>query len=246
MLTIALKDMRDAFRDTRSLVSSVFYCLMGPAVVWIVSRAVKGDAANTVLAGMISVFTLVAAFSGGMNVAMDVVAGERERRSLVPLLSNPVSRLDVVLGKWLAVVVFSTAGLALCLLAFRFVYRPAGDGLMLVLLTGMLPLSLFAAALEVGLSTLCSSVKEAHTYLSMLVFVPMAIGMFGVFFPGTAALGSFLPVAGQQLQLQGWLGGQPVPLLPSLLVGMLTTALAATVLRGTALRLEHDNAVYGR
>jgi sodium transport system permease protein len=246
MLTVTLKELRDALRDTRSLVGSVFYCLMGPGVVWMVSQAVKGGGANTVLAGMISVFSLVAAFSAGMNVAMDIVAGERERRSLVPLLTNPVARLDIILGKWLAVAAFSTAGLLLCVVAFRLVYRPAGGGLMLVLITGMLPLSWLAAALEVGLSTLCSSAKEAHTYLSMLVFVPMAIGMFGVFFPGTAALGSFLPVAGQQLQLQGWLSGQPAPLLPSLLVGVLTTALAATVLRGTAWWLEHDNAVYGR
>jgi ABC-type Na+ efflux pump permease subunit len=100
------------------------------------------------------------------------------------LLSNPVSRLDIALGKSLAVVVFSTAGLLLCLLAFRFVYTPAGGGLMLVLLTGMLPLALLAAALKVGFSTLCSSVKEAHTYLSMFVFVPMAMGMVGVFSPG--------------------------------------------------------------
>jgi sodium transport system permease protein len=114
-----------------------------------------------------------------------------------------------------------------------------------MLLTGMLPLALLAAALEVGLSTLCSSVKEALTYLSMLVFVAMGIGMFGVFFPGSAALGACLPVAGQQAQLQRWLGGQPVALLPSLLLGVLMTALAATVLRGTSAWLEHDVAVYG-
>ncbi len=246
MLTVALKELKDALRDTRSLAGSAFYCLMGPAVVWLVARAVKVHSANIVLAGMISVFTLVAAFSGGMNLAMDIVAGERERRSLVPLLSNPVPRLGIVLGKWLAVVVFSTSGLLLCLLAFRLVYTPAGDGLLLVLLTGMLPLALLAAALEVGLSTLCSSVKEAHTYLSMLVFVPMAIGMFGVFFPASGTLGSLLPVAGQQAQLQRWLGGQPVPLLPSLLLGILTTALAAALIYGTAVWLERDVAVYGR
>jgi hypothetical protein len=51
MLTVALKELRDAIRDTRSLVSSVFYCLMGPGVVWMVSQAVNGSGANTVLAG---------------------------------------------------------------------------------------------------------------------------------------------------------------------------------------------------
>jgi sodium transport system permease protein len=246
MLTVALKELVDALRDTRSLASSVFYCLMGPAVVWMVSRAVRGDAAAAVLAGMISVFTLVAAFSGGMNLAMDVIAGERERNSLAPLLANPVSRQEIILGKWLAVAIFSTAGLLLCALAFRFVYTPAGSDLMLVLLTGMLPLACLAAALELGVSTLCRSTKEAHTYLAMLVFVPMAIGMFGVFFPAAAAGYAELPVAGQQAQLQRWLNGQPVALVPSLVLGGLTTALAAIILRATAVWLERDDAIYGR
>jgi sodium transport system permease protein len=246
MLTIAVKELVDALRDVRSLASSVFYCLMGPAVVWMVSLAVKGKGSGAVMAGMISVFTLVAAFSGGMNVAMDTVAGERERKSLVPLLSNPLPRLDIILGKWLAVVLFSASGLLLCLLAFRFVYPPAGDGILLVLLTGLLPLAFLAAAFEVGLSTLCGSTKEAHTYLSMLVFLPMVIGMAGVFFPVGSPVYAALPIAGQQVQLQQWLSGRPVDLLPSLFLSALTIALAAAVLQVTAFWLERDEAIYGR
>jgi sodium transport system permease protein len=153
MLTVAEKELLDALRDVRSLASSGFYCLMGPGVVWMLSRAVKGERAGAVLAGMISVFVLVAAFSGGINVAMDAVAGERERKSLVPLLANPLPRLDIVMGKWLAVMIFSAGGLLLCLLAFRFVYPPAGSAFLLVLITGLLPLAFLAAALEIGLST---------------------------------------------------------------------------------------------
>ncbi len=246
MLTVAIKELVDALRDRRSLASSVFYCLMGPGVVWIVSQAIKGNSAGAVLAGMISVFTLIAAFSGGMNVAMDVVAGERERKSLVPLLSNPRPRIDIILGKWLAVMLFSAGGLLLCLLAFRSVYPPGGSGFLLVLLTGLLPLASLAAALEIGLSTLCGSVKEAHTWLSMLVFVPMVIGMAGVFFPVNSAFYAALPLAGQQVQLQLWLSGRPVALLPSLFLSSLTIALAVAVLRAAAFWLERDEVIYGR
>jgi len=35
-----------------------------------------------VLIAMMSIFTMVSAFVGGMNVAMDSIAGERERRAL--------------------------------------------------------------------------------------------------------------------------------------------------------------------
>jgi len=109
-LTIAHKEILDGLRDLRSIVASLFYALMGPAVVGLVSMATranaKPDSGASVLTGMMAIFTLVAAFVGGMNVAMDTVAGERERRSLLPLLLNPVSRRSVVLGKWLAVSFF--------------------------------------------------------------------------------------------------------------------------------------------
>ena len=49
------------------------------------------------------IFVLLAAFIGGMSVAADVTAGERERGSLESLLLHPVSRLAIAGGKWLAV-----------------------------------------------------------------------------------------------------------------------------------------------
>src|ERR1035438_8480983 len=88
-----------------------------------VSMAARVDG---VLIGMMSVFTLVAAFVGGMNVAMDTLAGERERRSLLPLLMNPVRRREIVLGKWLAVGLFSFADLILNLAGFAIVFASAG------------------------------------------------------------------------------------------------------------------------
>jgi sodium transport system permease protein len=44
----------------------------------------------------------VVALSGGIPVAIDSTAGERERRSLEPLLMNPIAPLTLVTGKWLA------------------------------------------------------------------------------------------------------------------------------------------------
>ena len=84
-LVIAHKEIVDSLRDTRSVISSLMYALMGPLAVGLVSLspAIRG-AGRSPLAGLMSVFTLVSAFAGGMNVAMDTVAGERERRSLLP------------------------------------------------------------------------------------------------------------------------------------------------------------------
>ena len=49
---------------------------------------------------------VIAALTGGMQVAIDSTAGERERGSLEPLLLNPVSRGVLATGKWLAASLF--------------------------------------------------------------------------------------------------------------------------------------------
>src|SRR5260370_11806765 len=129
-LVVAQKEIVDGLRDVRSVMSSLLYALMGPLVVGLVSIAIRPEtktgAGGAVLVGMMSVFTLVAAFVGGMNVAMDTVPGERQRRSLLPLLLNPVPRLRIVLGKWLAVSLFSVLGLILNLLGFAVVIATSG------------------------------------------------------------------------------------------------------------------------
>ncbi len=217
-LAIARKELLDSARDIRAMFSSLMYCLMGPAVVLMVSIALHGKnehSADVVLGGMMAVFTLVAAFSGGMNVAMDILAGERERRSLLPLLINAVPRPEVALGKSLAVSCFSSMAVAVNLAGFAVVacfrdIAPRGDfrDFLLMPVWSLLPMALLASASELAISTACRTLKEAQTYLSMSVFVPMGLGMFAVFVPkaGESWL-RLLPVIGQQMQMQGWMAG---------------------------------------
>ena len=253
-LVIGRKEVIDGLRDTRSVISSLLFALMGPLVVGLVSLApaIKGSSGSP-LVGLMSVFTLVAAFAGGMNVAMDTVAGERERQSLLPLLLNPVNRRDVVLGKWLAVSLFSMVGLAVNLLGFSAVFvasrmhlNAPWPRLLVAMVVGVFPLSLLAASIQLLLSTACRSVKEAQTYLSMLVFLPMGIGMFLVFVPAARrAWLSFLPLVGQQLHLQRLMAGRDVPLLQSIVLGCLTLSLAVLVVLVSSNRLQRDEIIYG-
>ena len=58
-------------------------------------------------------YIILAAFVSGMGIAVDSTAGERERKTLEPLLINPVQRHDIVFGKWLAATIFSATGAVL-------------------------------------------------------------------------------------------------------------------------------------
>lgn len=253
VLVIAEKEIRDAIRDRRSVVSSVFYALMGPLVVGLVIFATHAGQNQSLLLAMISTFALIAPFTGGMNIAMDTVAGERERQSLLPLLLNPVERTTIVLGKWLAVVVFSIGSLlvnlfgVVLLLTMAGIHIPtAASVLSLSVAAGILPLALLAASLQLLISTLCRSVKEAHTYLSLLVFLPMAIGMFLVFSPAAREIWlALLPIAGQQLQFERLLNGGPIESLRPAVLGFLTAGLGIMILLFAGNRLRRDEIVYG-
>lgn len=250
-VTIARKELLEGMRDMRSVVSALMYAAMGPAVGLMVSIAVRGSskpsAVQVVMAGLTSVFTLVAAFVGGTNVAMDTIAGERERRTLLPLLINPITRLDVVLGKWLAIGVFCMAGLVVNFLGFALIpnaSRGALLGFAAIFIAGWIPLVLFAAALELVISTTCRAAKEAHTYLSWLVFLPMMVGMLLVFVKAPAWV-SVLPLSGQQIVFSSWLQGNAIGASSVALQALCTIAATAALLLLAARQLEKEDAVLG-
>lgn len=253
--TVAKKELVDHLRDGRALASTALYIFMGPLVVWLVMFAVGsgGNGAGArILPVMASVFALVAAFSGSMSVAMDMIAGERERRSLLPLLMNSVSRLEIIVGKWLAASVFAVGGLLVNVLAFGALLAlaaatPATAAFLLLLMApALVALALAAAALQILVSTLCRNLKEANTYLSMTIFVVMGVGMWLAFRPLSAAGWWFLaPVAGQQVLMQRGLATGQLPVLESLILAAMTAASAVLALVYAGRLMRRDAIVYG-
>ncbi len=166
----------------------------------------------------IPMFIVLAAFIGGMQVAIDTTAGERERRSLEPLLTTPVPRLAAVLGKWMAACIFGAVGVLLtvvcCVLVVArlpleelglalAVGAPEGLGLA----AAALPVVPFAVGLQMLLGTFARSYKEAQTYMSLLVLVPMIPGMVLSLYPvdGVDWM-KLIPSFGQQLVMVDVLG----------------------------------------
>jgi sodium transport system permease protein len=261
-LIVARKELVDHLRDGRALASTGLYALMGPVIVWLVilvsaeptaaagggTDGASGGAAMTMIA---SVFTLLSVFSGGQSVAIDLIAGERERRSLLPLLLNSVSRSEIIVGKWLATSVFATASALSTLLAFALVFAisPAMPSISmpaLMLIPSLVFLALLAAAVEVLVSTWCRNVKEANTYLTILIFVVMGLGMWLAFSPGTARAWWFLvPIAGHQHLLQAGLTSAESIVAGSIVLAAASVGVAALALAYAGRLFQRDAILYG-
>jgi sodium transport system permease protein len=127
---------------------------------------------------------MITAFTGATHLAMDTTAGEKERKSLEPLLINPVPRWQIMTGKMLTTTVFAMASLALTLVSFRIVlpYLPVGAfGMDLTLgiltlasiLLVISPVAILAAALLTLLASFAKSYREAQSYMGLVILIPM-------------------------------------------------------------------------
>ena len=206
----------------------------------------------------VPMFVILAAFVTGMNVAIDTTAGERERASLEPLLINPVPRTAIVMGKWLAAVVFSGIGVVLTLASVVLalgriplhqlgLHLEVGAPEALGILAATLPLAFFASGLQVLVATFARSFKEAQTYISMLIFLPMTPHLvMSVYSLDSAPWMLPIPALGQQVVLTDVIGGEPVGFLSFLVVGLSSLVLGLVCVWITARLFQRERIVFGR
>ena len=145
---------------------------------------VSTPASRSVLAlGTLSYLVLLTMLMGGMYLAIDATAGERERGSLEPLLTVPVRREHLIYGKMLATCAFMTLSLSLTVSAFAIVLQFAGlerfgmsvnFGPLVALMVVMccLPLVPLGAALMTIVAAFTRSYREAQTYLGLVLLIP--------------------------------------------------------------------------
>ena len=208
--------------------------------------------------GMLPIFLLMAVFIGAMNVAIDTTAGERERGSLESLLVHAVPRSDLTVGKWMAASAFNLLGVALTVLVAVLVLRwdrlaeldvplALGTGDALRILALLIPLALFAPALQMLIALFARSFKEAQTYLSLLMFLPTIPGfLFAFQRVDTEPWMHTVPVLAQQVLIGGLLRGEPIDPAAQTVAAVATLAAAAVCLFVTARLLRHERIVLGR
>jgi sodium transport system permease protein len=208
--------------------------------------------------GSLPMFLLLAAFVCGMSVAIDTTAGERERGSLESLLAHGVSTRSLAIGKWITVVVFDLLGLVLTLLFSVFLLRPerfAGLGVAVRfeaaeaagVLAVMLPMVFLAPALQMAVAIFSRNFKEAQTYLSLMLFVPMV--------PGFLLIAELLevkpwmhwvPVLAQQIQILAIVRGDGVTSSQFFSAALVTLAAAALLVELVGSLLGRERIVLAR
>ncbi|HUI17881.1 MAG TPA: ABC transporter permease subunit [Alphaproteobacteria bacterium] len=160
---------------------------------------------------MIPPFLMFTLFIGGVYLTLDATSGERERGSFEPLMINPVTRSQVLIGKLGAAVVFTLVALAVQVVAFWvMLHSVPSEALgigelpsvlhLALLLPVCFPLALFAVATQLIITAVTRSMKEAQTYLGLLPLVPGIAGMILVFVPVKVhSLLAAIPTFGQTL-----------------------------------------------
>jgi sodium transport system permease protein len=199
---------------------------MSPSAAWPLQVAKRDQATPqsraVLMFAMLPYFFVITIFMGGMYLAIDLTAGERERQSLEPLFANPVPRWKILCGKLAAIGVFSTTSLLISLLAFAVVgqFIPAekigmeldlGVRFAAYVLLLMLPLVLLLSALQSMVAAFAKSYREAQTYLSLLMLVPLIPSALLSFMPIKAQAWMYaIPLLGQNLGIMQLLRGDGV------------------------------------
>ncbi len=179
---------------------------------------------SILLLGMMNYFIIFSMLMGGLYLATDTTAGERERGSLEPLLTLPVERWQLIVGKVLATCLFMVLSLIVSLLAFSVslsfvplaeVGMASNFGVEVAarIFLVMLPFALIGAAGMTAVASFTKSYKEAQTYLQVLMLVPTLPIIVAALFTLKPTLALMLiPSLSQHLVITGLMKADPLSL----------------------------------
>jgi len=153
---------------------------------------------GNIIGSIIPYLIIILCMTGAMYPAMDLTAGEKERGTIETLLSSPVARINIVLGKFFTVLTaaLATTILSLCsmgvsfLVAKKALLGPAVSQMpklfviewqaLLAVFLMILPVAIFLSAAQLAIALFAKSFKEAQSYLSplmIIIILPAVMGM---------------------------------------------------------------------
>lgn len=178
--------------------------------------ATEGEQAGFALSLFIPLIVATWTATSAMQPSIDMTAGERERGTMEALLCAPISRFELLLGKWIAVATISATGVLVqvsaLFLAIGFIASSSDMfgmpalglpalGLMFV---SILLFAIMVVAFQLALAVRSRSVKEAGSTLGPMIIAILFPAMFAQFInlEGVEGYWFFIPVVNVLLALR--------------------------------------------
>jgi len=206
--------------------------------------------------GMLSYLTIFAMLFGGMYLAIDATAGERERGSLESLLTAPMPRKYLIYGKIAATASYMLISMALtltaCALALQYVRLEEfgmslsmGPVTTLKLFAVAAPIALFGAGLLTVVASFTRSFREAQSYLTFAISIPtLPLVFLGVLQVDPTPLVMATPSLSQHFLMMEILRGEN-PAITDIMLSASVTLLVGAVLCWCAGKLYEREAILG-
>lgn len=182
------KDYRDSVVKERLAAKNLPASVLSPFEVKQENVAPPEKVSGATIGTFVGYMVIILSMTGAIYPAIELTAGEKERGTMETILSSPISRLDLVLGKFLlvfsasiaaAILSVTSMGTSFAVLSHVHLSDSGGQALQLNLgwlsvvfvFLMALPLSVLFSALLMTIALFAKSYKEAQSYLTPITFV---------------------------------------------------------------------------
>ncbi len=217
--------------------------------------------AGNELGRIVAYIVMILMLTGSAYPALDLTVGEKERQTLETLLVTPAGRTDIVIGKFLTVLVISLLATLITIVSLTVTMTQAGGlfeevgslfsfqispVVIAAVLAFLLPMGMFFSALLMTVGIYARTMKEGQSYaqpLFMVMILPAALSMM----PGMelSLKTACIPIVNaslviRELFMQNW------TVLPTAGLVFGINLVLAAVLLTAAYRMFHQEAVLFR
>ena len=167
-----------------------------------------GKATGKILGTIIPYLITILIFGGAMGLGVETIAGEKERGTIANLLISPIKRVDIIMGKIVALAIVSVLSAGVYVISFIgsavVLSKKSGMGEMFsrlslnftsVQIVQFVVLLLGLVLLYVGIigfvSLMAKNIKEAQSFIMPVYIIVMFAGMITMY-SGDVTSGSYM------------------------------------------------------
>ena len=187
-----MKEYRDRVIRDRLAAKNLPETVLNPFEVKQENVAPPEKVSGAAFGGIIGYMVILLCMTGAMYPAMDLTAGEKERGTMETILSSPISRMHLVLGKFFLILTAALGTAALSVLSMgvsfsvlsHYTGKTAGgraEASAFILHLGpktvisvflmALPIAVLFSAVLMTIALFAKTYKEAQSYLTPMTFV---------------------------------------------------------------------------